>query len=80
MERIIPSVEQNLNEANQIISQKKFCQSFYINAITIEFYEIDDYVYYFTQLPFNIEFMKFFKLLEVISKERRTSSVLESLC
>lgn len=65
VENYIPSIEGHYNEALLIVSQKKFCQSLFINTITIEFYEIDDYLFYYTQFSFNSNLQNMFQILEV---------------
>ena len=61
----IPQIEQNMAEAVQVIGQKKFSQSLSINTISIDFHEIDDSYFYFTQFSSRTEFTKLFKILEV---------------
>lgn len=75
----ITRVEDTVAEATQIIAHKKFCQSFHVDTITIEFYEIDDFVFYYTQFAFNFDPVKLFKVLEVSLGERRVVVPLEPL-
>ena len=64
MEQEIPFLETNFKEALQVIAHQKFTQSYHLNWLTVEYYEMDDFIFYYTQFSFVSDFNQMFKILE----------------
>ena len=60
----IPGVVEGCAEAMQLLAQKRFAHFAYFNPVTIEFYEAEDFLVFYTHFTLFVAPAKIFKILQ----------------